>query len=179
MDIAHQFREDLLHIMEEQIHHSDINTDELDRWGLLRQIDEDRAEAIADLQTGEFMLSLGGAILSIGIGLLGDARFAGIGLTIILILFSILVVLRVVVTDLLSYRSNEVRHDRLGLLALKQGWNETQVNHGTSLVLASILLTVSSSDRGYSIGMRIAEWFGTESNPRDNFRYADEGACNE
>lgn len=179
MDIAHQFRDDLLHLMEEQIYHSDINADELDRWGLLRQIDKDREEAIADLQTGEFMLSLGGAIITIGIGVWGDVRFAGIGLTIILIFFSVLVVLRVVVTDLLSYRSNEARHDRIELLALKQGWNETQINHGSSLVLASVLLTASSSNWGYSLGMRIARWFGTQSNPRATFRYADEGGRDE
>lgn len=172
MEVAYQFRDDLLYLMEEEIYHARIDSDELDRWGLLRQIDEDREEAVEDLQTGEFTLSMGGAILSIGIGVWGDIRFAGLGLTIILVFFSILVVLRVVVTDLLSYRSHEVRHDRIELLALKRGWNETQINHGSSLVLASILLTTSSSDWGYELGMRIIERFGTLSNPRATDRYS-------
>jgi hypothetical protein len=46
---------------------------------------------------------------------------------------------------------------------------------GSSLLLASILLTASSSDWGYSLGMRIAEWFGTQSNWRATHRYEDEG----
>ena len=174
VEVASEFRDDLLYPMEEHVYRSELDPDEFDRWGLLRQIDEHREEAIEDLQTGESVLSMGGAILSIAIGAWFDVRFVGIGLTIVLLLFSILVVLRVVVTDLLSFQSCKVRNDSIELLLLKRGWNETQVNHGSSLVLASLLLTASSSDWGYELGMRVVKRFGTASNPRDNDRYSVE-----
>lgn len=174
VEIAYEFRDDLLYLMEEHVYRSELEPDEFDRWGLLRQIDEHRDEAIEDLQTGEMILSMGGAILSIIIGAWVDIRFVGIGLTIVLLFFSILVILRVVVTDLLTYRSREVRNDSIELLLLKRGWNETQVNYGSSLVLASILLTASSSEQGYELGMRIVEWFGIASNPRADDRYSIE-----
>ena len=177
--VAYEFRDDLLLIMEEHVHQSDLDPDEYDRWGLLRQIDEHREEAIDDLQTGESVLSIGGAIVSIALGAWFDIRYVGIGLTVVLLFFSILVVLRVVVTDLLSYRSREVRNDSIESLLLKRGWNETQINHGTSLVLASILLTASSSEWGYELGLRIVEQFGRASNPRDNNRYSAESLSDE
>jgi len=177
--VAYEFRDDLLLIMEEHVHQSELDPDEYDRWGLLRQIDEHREEAIDDLQTGESVLSIGGAIVSIALGAWFDIRYVGIGLTVVLLFFSILVVLRVVVTDLLSYRSREVRNDSIESLLLKRGWNETQINHGTSLVLASILLTASSSEWGYELGLRIVEQFGRASNPRDNNRYSAESLSDE
>lgn len=92
--------------------------------------------------------------------------------------FSVLVVLRVVVTDLLSYRSREVRYDSIESLLLKRGWNENQINHGMSLVLASILLTTSSSEWGYELGLRFVEWFGSASKPMDD-RYSVESSNDE
>lgn len=179
VQVAYEFRDDLLLIMEEHVYQSELDPDEYDRWGLLRQIDEHREEAIDDLQTGESVLSMGGAIVSIALGAWVDIRYVGIGLTVVLFFFSILVVLRVVVADLLSYRSREVRNDSIQSLLLKRGWNETQINHGTSLVLASVLLTASSSEWGYELGLQIVERFGRASNPRDDDRYSDESLSDE
>jgi hypothetical protein len=179
VEVAYTFRDELLYLMEEQVYRTDIETDEFDRWGLLRQIDRNREAAIEDLQTGEFVFSVGGSVLSIALGLWVDIRYAGIGLALIAIGFSILVVLRVVVTDLLSYRSHEVRNDSIPLLVLKRGWNETQINHGSSLLFASVLITASSSDFGYALGMRIVERLGTLSNPSDNDRYSADGDTTE
>lgn len=174
MEITYQFRDDVLYIMEEQFYRSDIDSEKLDRWSLLRQIDNHRDEAIENLKTGETILSIGGAILSVTIGIWTDIRFVGVGLTLVVILFSLLVVLRVVVTDLLSYRSTEVRNDSLELLLLKQSWNENQINYGSSVVWASLLITASSSEVGYRSGMQLVQWFGDASNPIDNKRYLDE-----
>lgn len=174
IEIAYQFRDDLLLIMEEHIYQSELNPDDYDRWGLLRQIDSHREEAIENLQTGELVLSIGGAIVSIIVGLLVDVRLIGIGLTVVLIFLSILVILRVVVTDLLSYRSGEVRNDNIESLLLKRGWNENQINHGSALVWATILLTTSSSERGYELGLKFVEKLGAKSNRRATERYSAE-----
>lgn len=179
VQVAYDFRDDLLLIMEEHVYQLELDPDEYDRWSLLRQIDEHREEAIDDLQTGESVLSMGGAIVSISLGAWLDIRYVGIGLTVVLFFFSILVVLRVVVTDLLSYRSRDVRNDSIESLLLKRGWNETQINHGTSLVLASILLTASSSEWGYELGLKFVERFGRASNPRHTDRYSIENSNKE
>ena len=60
LDTAHEFRDYLLYLMEEHVYQLDIESEKLDRWGLLRQIDEHREEAIKDLKTGETVISVFG-----------------------------------------------------------------------------------------------------------------------
>lgn len=174
IDKAHQFREDLMMLMEEHGKNAKFNFEDFDRWGLLRTIDLRREKAKADLRNGEFIISFIGGLITILVGIFVNIQVAGILLAALVLLFSLLVILRVVVTDILSYQSHNVDHESIEMLALMAGWNEKQINHGTSLVMAALLLSFSSSDLGYRIGMRIVDQFGRRSNPLDDKRYRSE-----
>jgi len=179
VDRVQQFRDDLLYIFEEHYRWSEQFEDRsLDRWSLLRQLEDSRSETKRNLQEGEFIISLLGGVASILLGIFFDIRFAGVALALVLILFSLLVVSRVVITDILSYNSFKNRNEPVERLILMRGWNQVQVDHGTALVLATFLLPLSN-DFAYELGLRIAEWFGRQANPRENKRWAVDDAPSE
>lgn len=174
IDRVHRFRDDLLYILEERYRWSEEFDADLDRWSLLRQIDLNLEATKKHLREGEFVLSLGGGLLSVVIGGIYGFRLAGIVLALVILFFSVLVVLRVVITEVLSYDSLEVRDEPLEKLILIRGWNAVQVNHSTALILATFLFSISSSDLGYNLGLEFTDWFGRNAAPFENDRWRAE-----
>lgn len=172
VEIAHRFRDDLLFLIAERAKEASEYPEKVDRWSVIRMAEIHRQNAISQLRDGEFLLSLIGGMVSVAIGLYFDAKYAGIGIAVLILILSILVVLRIVVTEILSYRRVDLVNESEKMLLVKSGWNKTQMSHGTSLVLAAVLLTFASSEQGYNLGLRFVDWFGAQSNPIDDKRYA-------
>jgi len=175
VDELHSFRDDMLLIMIEHLESNDEldiegmerpeDLDELDEWGLIRVMQRGREDAQNRLREGEFILSFVGALATVIIGQLAGLTFAAVLLTILLLVFSLLVSIRIVVTDLLAYRRSEVKGYPEIWLAMMAGWNKNQIGHNTSMMIAAVFIVFSASGLGYKIGMRVVEWFGLRSNP--------------
>ncbi|WP_434521958.1 hypothetical protein [Halorubrum sp. AS12] len=171
IDRAHQFRDDLMFLLEEHARKEKFDFEGYDRWGLLRLIDQRREESKASLRNGEFAISFLGGFVTILAGIYINIQIAGILLTALVLLFSLLVILRIVVTDILSYQSHNVQNESIEMLVMMASWNENQINHGASLVMAAILVCFSSSDIGYQIGLEVVDRFAERSNPSFGKRY--------
>lgn len=172
VDRALTFRDDLLLIFEERFRWSDEYDMDLDRWGLLRQIDLHYEKSKKELREGEFVLSLLGGFLAVVVGVLYNFRYAGVVLAVVILFFSILVVLRVVITELLSYTSFNVKDEPVERLVLYKGWNAAQVNHSSSVVVATLFVALSSSEIGYDLGLDIIDAVGKDAAPVENDRWS-------
>lgn len=147
------FRDDMLHIME-----SEVEMEEgLDRWGLLREIDKSQQEIELRLKNGEFAFSFVGGVVALLVGNVLGIVYGGVVLTLVGLLFSFLVTVRIIITDTLCYKSINHRNEPVRRLALLKGWNTGPI-FGTGAVGVAVLSAVSSRDRGgYHLGRRILE----------------------
>jgi hypothetical protein len=147
------FRDDILHILESEI---DENKD-WDRWGLLREIDTAQNDIEDRLKDGEFAFTFVGGATAIIIGNVLGLVYGGIVMSIVGLIFSLLVAVRVIITDTLCYQSVGHRDDPLPRLALLKGWNRGPI-FGTGAVGVAILSVVASrGGTGYRCGIRLLE----------------------
>jgi len=142
-------RDQILHIIESEKE----SEDGLDRWGLLSQIDNSQTQIESRLKNGEFAFSFLGGITALivgnGLGLVS----AGIVLTVVVILVSLIVASRVIITDTLRYRSVEVRDEPLNRLVLYKAWNEGAL--GQTGAIAVGVFTVLTRKNSYSLDLAI------------------------
>lgn len=150
-DEMRNVRDDMLHIME-----SEVNID-LDRWGLLREIDTAQEEIEHRLKDGEFAFTLlgGAAALIIGNGF--GILIGGLVLTLVVLIFSIIVALRLIITDALCYQSIYHRNDPIHRLAILRAWNKGPVFGKGAVGIAIISLITTRGGVGYQIGTRFVE----------------------
>lgn len=159
-----RFRDDMLHILESEI---EVEGN-LDRWGLLREIDRSQRKVEWRLKNGEFAFSFVGGLTSLVVGNLLGIVFGGILLTVVGLLFSLLVTARIIITDTLCYQSVDHRNEPIRRLALLKGWNRGPI-FGSGAVGVAILSAIASRDgAGYRIGRGILKTYA-------EMKYGDEG----
>jgi hypothetical protein len=112
-------RDDFLHIVEADSKYDDNR----DRWGLIREIDQSRYEIEQRLRNGEFFILVLGAFASFLIGNLCGLLVTGAILTLLGLLFSILVTVRIVFTEILYFKGVNNRHQPIDRLIVMKGWN--------------------------------------------------------
>jgi hypothetical protein len=139
-------RDDMLHIMESEL---EIEED-LDRWGLLREIDKSQEEIEKQLRDGESAFSLIGTISALIIGSMFSIELGGIILTLVVLIFSFLVSIRIIITDTLCYQSVNHRNDPLHRLVLLKGWNRGPIFK--SGVIWTAVLSVIATKSDYRLG---------------------------
>ena len=175
-----RFRDDVLLMMTEHVETSgETATDldfptspvELDEWGLVRLIEQGREDAKRQLREGEFILSFVGTITTIIVSQVAGLAFAGLLLTVLLVVFSFVVSARIVVTDLLAYKAMDVERFPKTWLVMMAGWNQNQIGHNTSMMIAAIFIVFSTSGMGYDLGIRILDWYGNRSHPVEEKRW--------
>jgi hypothetical protein len=152
------FRDDMMHIVESEI---DENGD-WDRWGLLREIDTAQNEIEDQLKDGEFAFTFVGGAAALVVGSLFGITSGGVVLTLVGLFFSVLVALRIIITDTLCYRSINHRNDPLHRLVILKGWNRGAVFGSGAMAIAILSVFVSQGGGGYRIGIglleRLTEW---------------------
>jgi nitrogen fixation-related uncharacterized protein len=147
------FRDDMLHIVESEVEMEDG----LDRWGLLREIDKSQEKIELRLKNGEFAFSFVGGVVALLVGNILGIVYGGVVLTLVGLLFSFLVTVRIIITDTLCYKSINHRNEPVRRLALLKGWNTGPI-FGTGAVGVAVLSAISSRDGGgYRLGRRILE----------------------
>lgn len=147
------FRDDMLYIVEAETEESE----EWDRWGLLREIDTAQNEIERRLKDGEFAFTVGGSAVALLIGTVFGFTYAGIVLTIVGLAFSLLVSLRIIITDALCYQSINHRNDPIRHLAVLRGWNRGPVFGTGAVGLALLSVIASQGDSGYHLGTELLE----------------------
>jgi hypothetical protein len=180
VDEVERFRDDMLLMMVEHMEDRGEKTvnlnfptesTELDQWGLLRLIETGREDAKRRLREGEFLLSFVGAILALLVSEVFGLAYAGLLMPILLLVFSFLVSVRIVVTELLAYSSKGVDGYPTFWLLMMAGWNKNQIGHNTSMMIAAAFIVFSTSSTGYKMGMEIVDWFGARSNPTEERKW--------
>jgi len=154
-DEMRRFRNDMLHIVESEIE----ITDDPDRWGLLREIDKSQSEIERRLKNGEFAFSFIGGIIAIGIGNLLGIVLGGLILTIVGLLFSLLVSIRIVVTDTLCYQSTNHQEDSIRRLVLLNAWNRGPIFGSGAIGVAILSAITSINGVEYRIGRQVLETY--------------------
>lgn len=146
-------RDQILHILESEIEFED----ELDRWGLLRQIDNSQTVIENRLKNGEFAFSFLGGIAALIVGNGFGLVSAGIVLTIVVILVSLIVASRIIITDTLRYRSVEVRDEPLNRLALYKAWNEGALGQTGAIAVAVFTALTRKNSHTLELAIGILE----------------------
>lgn len=132
---------------------------ENDRWSELRKIDHAQETVVDQLKSGEFIISVAGSLLALGLGNFVGLALAGVTLTMVAVAVSFFVAFRIIVTDLLSYSTTECRHYPMRRLVACRGWQEGPIL-GTGAVAVVFLAAVAPiSESGYRIGISIVEFF--------------------
>lgn len=146
------FRDDYLHIIE-----SEIPAEDMDRWGLLREIDVAQEKVERRLESGEFAISVAGGVASVGAGRFLGIRYAGAILTIVVIGFSLLVALRIVITDTLCYNGAKHRNEPIHRLVLMRAWNQGPVQKKGAVAVALLTIIAAPGNLGYKKGQQFVE----------------------
>lgn len=149
------FRDDMLHIIESEIDEGE----KWDRWGLLRDIDTAQDEIEDRLKDGEFAFTFGGGIAALIVGNVFGLTYGGIVLTIVGLLFSFVVALRIIITDALCYQSINHQDDSLRHLAILKGWNRGPVFGKGAMSIAILSMIASRGGAGYRLGTELLELF--------------------
>lgn len=153
-DEMRSFRDDMLHIVESEIGEGD----NWDRWSLLREIDTAQDEIERRLKDGEFAFTFLGGVTALIVGNIFGIVYGGIVLTLVGLLFSLLIAIRIIITDTLCYQSINHRNDPLRRLAILKGWNRGAV-FGTGAVGVAILSVIASrGGAGYRLGKELLEF---------------------
>jgi hypothetical protein len=151
------FRDDYLHIME-----SEMREENMDRWGLLREIDAAQDQVQRRLEGGEFAISVAGGLAAIVAGRYFGIEYAGVILTLLVIGFSLLVAFRIVITDTLCYTSAKHRNEPIHRLVLMRAWNQGAIRGKGGVAVALLSILVSPGGLGYRKGQelvdRVLEW---------------------
>jgi hypothetical protein len=123
-----------------------VDPEEFDRWGTLREIDKAQQDAKNTLRDGELVFTFAGSTLALIVGNTLDILYAGVVLTIVALFFSLLVVIRVAIVDELSYNSAYVSGESPERLMLMKMWNEGVIGSRASVSIAihSIFFNVDS-----------------------------------
>jgi hypothetical protein len=150
-----QLRDDILHILEAEVEKDET----LDRWGLLRQIDESQEKLESRLKNGEFVFTFFGGIAALIVGNVAGIAIGGVVLTVFGLIVALLVAVRIIITDALFYRSVNHRTDPIERLQILKGWNSGPALATGAIGVAIVSLITSPDDEGFRWGQNILEWY--------------------
>lgn len=127
-------------VMELAISHVNLGTS-FDEWGLQRQIDKYRKQAISRLRRGEQIIAIAGGLLAILFGNVFDLILGALIVSIGAIFLTIIVAFRVLVVDVLAYSSIENRHASVTELVKMSAWNKGPLSGegGIAVVIISVI----------------------------------------
>jgi hypothetical protein len=159
-----RFRDETLHILESEVEVEG----KPDRWGILREIDESQSEIERRLKNGEFAFSFIGSIAALIVGNLLGIVIGGILLTVVGLLFSFLVTSRIIITDVLCFRSINVRNEPMRRLMLFKGWNRGPIFGSGAIGVAVVSAIASRDGMGYRLGRKIMESYAVKKYGGEN-----------
>lgn len=166
-----RFRDDLMEFILSGIEFED----DLDRWGLLRQMETGREDMERNLRDGELAFSISGGVFSILIAATGEVPIAGIVLTLVVLCSTLLVILRVTAVEILSFESHKFRAASYRSLVFASIWNRSIMTGLAPLGIALMSLMAGGSSRGYEAGLWIMEQIAFNSaEPDDSNWYSQE-----
>jgi len=144
-------REEFLEVM----HPKKSYPEELDEWGLRREIDRNRREAIEDLRDGEQLIAVIGGVTAIVTGTVLGLAGAGVVVTLVVLFYTFAVTLRILVVDSLAYSGTERPGASVRQLGKMATWNHGPLRGkgGMAVVFGSIISPLSPP--GQQLGMEL------------------------
>ncbi|AJF24643.1 MULTISPECIES: hypothetical protein [unclassified Haloarcula] len=143
-----EFRDDVLHIVESENENSGS-----DRWSLLREMDKAESEIENRIRNGEFAFSFAGGISALLVGNVFGISYGGVVITIVVLVFSLLVSARIIVTDILCYEPVKHRNDPIERLEILYAWNTSAAMKQGAVGIAILTAFASRSEQGYRVGI--------------------------
>lgn len=164
------FRDEYMSVLHPKIEYRD----DIERWGLRREIDLQRERAVNDLQQGRRIIAVLGGVLTVIIGDLFGIGWAALSLSIIIIFYSVVVAFRILVVDSLAYSSIPYKDAPLRELAKMKAWNEGPLRGrgGMGVVIASLI--TSRDSLGSKLGMEVTDFVSDKYIEYDKDRWRDE-----
>lgn len=154
----YELRDDFMLILLSEVEPEPV----LDRWGLIREIEIAREDATDRLKEGENAISIGGTIVSIIVGFVLGLQIASLVIGLTGLMFTVLVVFRTIISDMLSYKATECETLPVDELLLRRGWNRGVIGGEGGVSIAILSIFANSSERGYHIGIGLLEQFAVE-----------------
>lgn len=144
----------------------------LDRWWILHEMRETIDKTERSIQAGEYFIAVtfSCATLFINSPVFG-IPLSGI-LTILILLFSGLVIVRVVSIDILMFDPELHSEEPTDELALRMAFNKGPLSEGASIGLLAISMMIGlSGGLGYQSGLELLERYSEKSHPDDGERW--------
>jgi len=129
-----------------------------DRWWLLHDIESSQEEINRRLESGETSLSIAGGVISIVLGSVFGIGVGAIAISILAIVLSFLVTIRIIAIESLSFELRNHPNVSTRDLVLFRGWNSGPMqNDGAVLiVLLSVFLAVAAKPESYRYNMAMS-----------------------
>lgn len=155
IEVLLKFRTEILEIIDGYIIECmDMGEGEkYDSWALERQIVQYKEESKRKFETAERVTTIFGGLSTLIVAAFFNVNYAGIILTLIILFLSILLIARVVISDMLSYDLSDVRGDPNHRLVVKSAFNYNIAFVGIFLFVSSILMVVGESKNAKEFGL--------------------------
>lgn len=168
LDLMRDFRDDIYHRIRPHVEF----TEDLDRWWILREMEQSKQRNDRALQSGEYTIAFVFAVGSIVL----DNSLYGIPMSLILsvlaIGFSGMVLIRVVTIRVLAFDPDTHQEESTHELAVRMAFNKGPLSRGSSIGLALLTLLIGLvGSRGYSRGLDLIEWYAERSYSGDKGRW--------
>ena len=176
-ELMEQFRDEIFFRIR---HNLEIREDQTERYWIIREMQQTIDETDKRLQSGEYVVAV---VLSVGGILLSNVNTGfplAVYLTMFTLLFSAIVVTRVVLIEVLAFDPYDHIEESTNELAVRMAFNDGPLGEGSSAPIAFITLLIGlSRGVGYEKGMELTEWYGEYSHPDNGERwYVDSSNLN-
>jgi hypothetical protein len=168
LDLMRDFRDDIYQRIRPHVEF----TEDLDRWWVLREMEQSKQRNDRALQSGEYTIAFMFAVGSIVL----DNSLYGIPMSLILsvlaIGFSGMVLVRVVTIRVLAFDPDTHQEESTHELGVRMAFNKGPLSRGSSVGLAILTLLIGIvGNRGYGYGLDLIEWYAERSYSDDKDRW--------
>ena len=167
-DLMREFRDDIFSRIRPHV----AFEEDLERWYIIREMEKDIQRINTALINGEYAIIVLISLSSIFI----DRSIYGIPTSVLLTLFALvfsgLVITRIVTVKILIFKPEMYTEDSAHDLAVRMAFNRGALSRGASvgLTIMSILIGISNG-LGYEKGLDFIEWYAERSYPTDKKKW--------
>jgi hypothetical protein len=162
VELMQDFRDDVYAVIRPHL----AFEEDLERWHIIREMEKDIQRINTSLVNGEYAIIVLISVSSIFIKRSVYGVPASVLLTIFALIFSLLIITRIVTMKILVFKPElyieESPHD----LAVRMAFNKGAFSRGASIGITIIAILIGiSGGLGYEKGLNIVEWYAERSHP--------------
>jgi len=130
--------------------------EDTERWNLIREMESSLVQTRRQLRSGGIVLTVLFGSVSIIFSIMGQPTIAAVLLFLFGFLFSVMIILRVVIIDILSYDSQIFIEMSTNEIAMRMAWNKGPMS-GYSGILVGVLTLFDVFKEESQIGLDLAQ----------------------